>query len=154
MLAIFDSVDDTKIVGKAIVGEIIDNLKEIVASDSGRKVLMYLMSQRNTTYFHPQIIEILKQGDNNAHTKKPFSTRAGELRAVLSPQLVKYVVNNLSNMMFVNAESIFLTCVLNHSEGSQPALEQLAEEACKPFAKELDQNLVESSGKDFLSKPF
>ena len=62
MLAIFDCVDDTKIVGKAIVGEIIENLKEIVQNDSGRKVLMYLMSDRNTTYFHPQIIDILKQG--------------------------------------------------------------------------------------------
>ena len=59
----FDSVDDTKIVGKAIVEEIVANLKPIVESDSGRKVLMYLLTDRNTTYFHPQIIDILKQGN-------------------------------------------------------------------------------------------
>ncbi len=55
MLALFDCVDDTKLVGKAILGEIADNLDSIAGSDHGRKVLMYLMSPRDTTYFHPQV---------------------------------------------------------------------------------------------------
>lgn len=46
LLALFDAVDDTKIVGKAIVGELAEKLGPILESDTGRKVLLYLMCHR------------------------------------------------------------------------------------------------------------
>ncbi len=55
LLAMFDSVDDTKLVSKAIIGEMAGNLKDILAMESGRKVLMYLLAPRDKTYFHPQV---------------------------------------------------------------------------------------------------
>lgn len=30
----------------------------------GRKVLFYLVAWRDSTYFHPQVIELLKKGDS------------------------------------------------------------------------------------------
>ncbi len=55
MLALLDCVDDTKLVGKAILGELAENMETIAENEYGRKVLMYLMSPRDTTYFHPQV---------------------------------------------------------------------------------------------------
>ena len=62
LLALFDSVDDTKLVGKAIIGEILPNLKEILATKHGRDVIVYLMVPRSTIWFYPGTLDILKQG--------------------------------------------------------------------------------------------
>ena len=42
LLAAFDAVDDTKLMGKAIGGEMTEHLEEIATNDHGKKVLMYL----------------------------------------------------------------------------------------------------------------
>jgi len=63
-LALFDCVDDTKLVGKAIVEELIKNLPEVMACKYGRFVITYLMAPRSKVYFSPGTIDILKQGIN------------------------------------------------------------------------------------------
>ncbi|KAK2721895.1 hypothetical protein QYM36_004017, partial [Artemia franciscana] len=67
LLALFDCMDDTVFVAKAILSEISSNIKEIAFHEHGRKVIMYLLAGRDTRYTHPQVIDILKQGDNNVH---------------------------------------------------------------------------------------
>lgn len=62
LLALFDSVDDTKLVGKAIIGELVPNLKEVLATKHGRDVIVYLMAPRNTVWFYPGTLDILKLG--------------------------------------------------------------------------------------------
>ena len=49
------------------MSEISSNIKEIAFHEHGRKVIMYLLAGRDTRYTHPQVIDILKQGDNNVH---------------------------------------------------------------------------------------
>jgi hypothetical protein len=39
------------------------NLKEVAATKHGRDVIVYLMSPRNSVWFYPGTLEILKQGD-------------------------------------------------------------------------------------------
>jgi len=63
LLALFDCVDDTKLVGKAIIGELMPNLKEVLSTKHGRDVIVYLMSPRNTVWFYPGTLDVLKQGD-------------------------------------------------------------------------------------------
>jgi len=55
LMSIFDCVDDTKYVFKAIITEIATNMKDIVFHETGRKVVMYLLAGRNQTYTHPQV---------------------------------------------------------------------------------------------------
>lgn len=61
-LALFDCVDDTKLVGKAIVEELTKNLPEVMGSKYGRYIITYLMAPRSTVYFSPGTVDILKQG--------------------------------------------------------------------------------------------
>ena len=42
LLAAFDAVDDTKLIGKAIIGEMVEHFEEIVTNEHGKKVIMYL----------------------------------------------------------------------------------------------------------------
>ena len=62
LLALFDCVDDTKLVGKAIIGELTANLKDVLSTKHGRDVIMYLMTARNSVWFYPGTLDILKQG--------------------------------------------------------------------------------------------
>ena len=54
MLAAFDAVDDTKLMSKAVVGEIVENLDEIVKNEYGKKVIMYLAAGTVTSTLSPQ----------------------------------------------------------------------------------------------------
>ena len=41
------------------------NVADIVPKEHGRKVLHYLLSPRDTVYFHPSLVATLAEGDSN-----------------------------------------------------------------------------------------
>ena len=51
---------------QALLEEMMTNIAEIVPKEHGRKVLHYLMSPRDTVYFHPALVATLAEGDGNA----------------------------------------------------------------------------------------
>jgi len=156
MLSLFDCVDDTKLVAKAILGEIEANLEEIAVSESGRKVLMYLLAWRDTQFFHPQVLAILKEGDGNANSKKDADQRARELKDVAAPFVCGHAAKNLGELLKDNAATRYLLCVLTHAPVSSqgPLFSALAEEATKPFVPGDDPegNLVERAATHQLLK--
>ena len=88
MMSLFDSVDDTVMVRKVILSEMIAELEDICDDPFGRRVLLYLLAPRCSAHFSPQFIAILSAGDGNAHSKKDQALRWEELRgAVISPLL-------------------------------------------------------------------
>ena len=50
LLAAFDAVDDTKLIGKAIIGEMVEHFEEIVTNEHGKKVIMYLAAGMHDLY--------------------------------------------------------------------------------------------------------
>ena len=155
LLALFDTVDDTKLVAKAVLQEIIDNLEEIISNDHGKKVVMYVLAPRNKTYFSPDVITLLEQGDNNEHSKKDTDIRRNELKAVLSGPVCKYVLEHFKDMLFDNPATILLACVINHAlpELTEDLMKELAEEASKPFFPGDDEpNVVENTATHILLK--
>ncbi|KAG8130597.1 hypothetical protein E2320_017339 [Naja naja] len=86
LLAAFDCIDDTKLVKQLILSELNGNLATVINNKYGRKVLLYLLSPRDPTYFSPAIIKILQQGDENAHSKKDADVRHNELLEAISPR--------------------------------------------------------------------
>lgn len=88
MMALFDSVDDTVIVKKIILSEMIATLEELCDDPFGRRVLLYLLAPRSQTHFSPQFISVLSVGDGNAHSKKDPLLRQTELReGIITPLL-------------------------------------------------------------------
>jgi len=155
LMSVFSAVDDTKLVSKAIIGEMAEAMADITSTQYGRKVLMHLMAPRDTKYFHPDEIAMIKQGDDNEHSKKDPELRAKELREAVSAPLAKYFVEHLSDLIKDSKSTIFTTCVLNSldSKAAKPVLELLAEEAARPFeAGEMDGNLVESPAGHMMLK--
>ncbi|XP_075683712.1 pumilio homolog 3 [Rhinoderma darwinii] len=134
LLAMFDCVDDTKLVKQIILSEIISALPNLIQDKYGRKVLLYLLSGRNSAYFLPEIIGVLKQGDGNTHSKKDPAVRHRELLEAVSRPLLKYLEENIQDLVLQNAMCTMVTNTLLYALGdSQPVMSAIASIAAEDF---------------------
>merc|ERR1712025_473291 len=113
LMGIFDTVDDTKLVGKAIIGELLENVDTIMEDKYGLRVIKYLMASRDKTYTYPDVIQLLEKGDGNEHSKKDPAVRRKELREAAAGQLVKWLKKRLICSLFDPPATITLTCIIN-----------------------------------------
>ncbi|XP_046852007.1 pumilio homolog 3-like [Xenia sp. Carnegie-2017] len=135
MLAIFDCVDDTVLVQKVIISEMLSCLKELAENHHGRKVLLYLLAPRSPAYFSPNIIKTLSQGDGNKHSQKESSVRRRELLSAISPSLIQFAAHNVKRLLFDKALSQFFVAII-HNAGDE--VETAMKSAVKLASKELD----------------
>jgi len=156
LLAIFDSVDDTKIVGKAVVGELMETPEELFTNKFGVRVLKYLFCGRDTKYVQPDLINILVKGDGNEHSRKPAAQRRKELLEVAAPPVLEYIVKKFPDNLYDPPTTITLTAIINScppSEHLSKLFNALAKQAAKPFAKEdSNPNIIENSGSSMMLK--
>ena len=157
LLAIFDAVDDTKLVGKAIIGELLELPDTVITDKYGLRVIKYLMAGRDKTYTYPEILSRLSMGDGNENTKKDANTKRKELIEAAAPLLMDWLRAQMVPNLFDPPSTITLTCILNNLPASEK-LDQvwslLAEEASKPFISgESDSpNIIENTGSSQLLK--
>jgi len=156
LLGIFDCVDDTKFVGKAVIGELVENLDELFNNKFGVRVLKYMFSGRDTTYVNKDMIAILDKGDGNEHSKKDKDVRHKELVSVCAPPVLNYIKKNVPAMLYDLPTTVTLTCIMNNCPPC-PELDEvftsLAKLVTKPFSKGDDApNLVENSGSNMMFK--
>lgn len=128
LLAMFDCVDDTKLVKQAVLSEILSSLNEVISNKYGKKVLLYLLSPRDPAHLLPEIIKVLEQGDGNTHSKKDMAIRRKELLEVISPPLLEYLRDNASAMTMDKATSVTVSDILASACGDlQPAMTAVAQ---------------------------
>nr|XP_049595230.1 pumilio homolog 3 isoform X5 [Syngnathus scovelli] len=128
LLAIFDCVDDTKLVKQAVLSELMSSLDEVISNKYGKKVLLYLLSPRDPAHLLPEIIKVLEKGDGNAHSKKDTALRRKELLEVVSPQLLNYLRDNAAAMVMDKATSVTVSDILASACGElRPAMAAVAQ---------------------------
>ncbi|XP_076613342.1 pumilio homolog 3 [Chaetodon auriga] len=128
LLAIFDCVDDTKLVKQAVLSEILSSLDEVIGNKYGKKVLLYLLSPRDPAHLLPEIIKVLEQGDGNAHSKKDTGIRRKELLEVISPPLLEHLRANADTMVMDKATSVTISDILASACGDlRPAMTAVAQ---------------------------
>ena len=157
LLGIFEAVDDTKLVGKAIVGELMELVDTVITNKFGLRVVKYLMAGRDKTYTYPDAIALLEKGDGNEHTKKDANTKRKELIESAAGPLLEWLKVKLVPNLFDPPSTITLTCILNNLPASEKLDEVwglLAEEATKPFLSgESDTpNIIENTASNMLLK--
>ena len=94
---IFDVVDDTKLVSKIILQELMANFDELINDAQGKKVLMYLVAPRNTKYLQYELIQLMKTSDT-------LGTRYDSLRFDFDEQWVLFFWLAKINILFLNKE--------------------------------------------------
>lgn len=114
LLALFDCIDDTVLVKKTIISEIIENLDSITMSQFGRNVINYLLAPRSKL-FHPHVIDILKCGDNNKVSRKDQSVRQYELLLYSSPGIVENFKDNVESLLSEKARTLLINNVVTYA---------------------------------------
>ncbi|CAL8326692.1 unnamed protein product [Boreogadus saida] len=134
LLAIFDCVDDTKLIKQTVLAELLTSLDEVIRNKYGKKVLLYLLKPRDPDHILPESIKFLEKGDSNAHSKKEPETRKKELLEVMSPPLLEYLRDNAVSMVFDKGLSVVVRDILLSAAGDlRPAMKAVA----KPASLEL-----------------
>ncbi|GFS01670.1 pumilio domain-containing protein KIAA0020 homolog [Elysia marginata] len=133
LLAIFDSVDDTVLVQKVILDELLKSLDTLIVHATGKKVLLYLLNPRDPVHFNPNIQQVLQEGDCNPTSKKDKAVRAKELRTYISPHAIKYLEHHALEMMSDNALALVVKAIITYASGDvSPAMRAIADLVAKP----------------------
>lgn len=91
----FDVIDDTKLVSKIILQELMANFEEIINDAHGKKVLMYLIAPRNTKYLQYDLVQLMKTSDALSTSKKDAEIRQSELFDFCQSYFLEYFTNNV-----------------------------------------------------------
>jgi len=159
LLAMLDSVDDTKLVGKSVLGELIaseEGIEEIIDNERARKVFTFALAGRNKTFFHPDVLANLSKGDGNANSKKDAAIRQKEVAECLHEPLCNYAAKDVDKFLSSNVLTLFLGALINSCpEENVPCsklLEKLAKKIAQPFTPEDGTNLIESPAVHMFTK--
>ncbi|XP_030851927.1 pumilio homolog 3 [Strongylocentrotus purpuratus] len=144
LFALFDCVDDTKIVSKVILEEMMKAAYEVATDQYGRKVLLYLLVPRDPSHFHPDIVKQLQRGDDNPVSKKESAVRRKELLEAASPALLKLLITHTKEMAYSKSNSQLALALLQHIEGDKSAVYSMLATLA---AEELVPILVNDPGK-------
>ncbi|XP_060521561.1 protein penguin [Cylas formicarius] len=91
VITLLDSIDDTVLLHKIIISEILNNAKDLAVSEWGRKVLLWLVAPANSTVFHPKFVNELNEGRESSTSKKPQEVRRKEILAYSISTLLQLV---------------------------------------------------------------
>jgi len=115
LCALFDCVDDTVLIKKSILSEIMENLDFITMSQIGRLLINYILAPRSTKLFPPSIIEALAVGDTNKVSKKDPEARRQEVLTYASPGIIDNFKDNVESMLMENTRTLLLNNAINHA---------------------------------------
>jgi len=156
LLGLFDQMDDTKLVGKAIIGEIAENFQEIVTNKFGVRVVKYLMAARDPAYIYVDAVKLLEQGDKNETSRKEREVRCQELREVAAVPALTWLAQEIPAGLYDAPSTITFTAIINYSPPSpqlNTVFSLIAEEAAKPFLQgDADPNIVEATASTMMLK--
>ncbi|VDK75674.1 unnamed protein product [Litomosoides sigmodontis] len=112
VIAVFDTVDDTVLINRCFLKELLDNIAEIVRSNYGVKVMHHLIHPRDPRFCSASQVAIYKAGDGNPHSKKDPSLRYAELFSYIQKPFCKYFATNMDSLLFENQGSLLVLDML------------------------------------------
>lgn len=145
LLAAFDCVDDTQFLKKAVLNELMEGIESLTATDSGRRILRYLVAPRKPSYFQPGVLAVLEQGDGNAHSKKDAPIRQAEIQAAVSDSILKLVEDNIEHWPRNTNWTLFMGDALKTCNGAaiEIIFKKLATICAEPYVPGLDGHFLE-----------
>lgn len=94
ILAIANTMDDTKAIKKSIFDHLYEDLESIVDTQWGRKVIEWFVQPADKECFHPQLISFLEEGLQ--YGKKDKDIRRKEILEQIQEPLAQKICENPS----------------------------------------------------------
>uniref|UniRef100_A0A2M4AJE2 Putative puf family rna-binding protein n=1 Tax=Anopheles triannulatus TaxID=58253 RepID=A0A2M4AJE2_9DIPT len=151
IMCVLNCYDDTVILGKQIVGPILEQIETIVGSgDWGRKVVGWIFSPADKQLLHPTQIDLLDS--YLEHSKKDKDVRRKEVLAAAAEGFCKQVEKNASFWLRGGHTALLTAVILKSFEGEQLARlhRALAAVVCDPDWK-VHENEINLDGSALLA---
>jgi pumilio family protein 6 len=118
-----DVTDDTKLLAKSVVAEIVNSAPKLYTSVQGRRALLYLISPRSRRHFTPAQIASLAETDEirSRTSKKSTESREAEIRKSASEGLIAWIKDNGRTLIRDPGASLVVTDVILCAEGDKSA---------------------------------
>jgi pumilio family protein 6 len=79
VITLLDAADDTVLLHKIVLSEILKGARDLAENEWGRKVLLWLVAPTDTRCFHPVFVKELDAGRKRSNLKKDPETRRKEI---------------------------------------------------------------------------
>ncbi|EJD75872.1 pumilio domain-containing protein 12 [Loa loa] len=112
LIAVFDTVDDTVLIDRCLIKELLNNIGEIVKSNYGVKVMHHLIHPRDPRFCSASQVAIYKAGDGNPYSKKDSKIRYGELFSYIQKPFCNYFAANMDALLFESHASLLILDML------------------------------------------
>uniref|UniRef100_A0A915PVW4 PUM-HD domain-containing protein n=1 Tax=Setaria digitata TaxID=48799 RepID=A0A915PVW4_9BILA len=112
LIAVFDTVDDTVLVDKYFLKELLNNIGEIIKSSYGVKVMHHLIHPRDPRFCSASQVAIYKAGDRNPYSKKDSKLRYSELFSYIQKPFCNYFTENMDAVLCENHASLLVLDML------------------------------------------
>lgn len=130
IICLLDSADDTVLLNKAILAEIINKSEELIVDDWGRRVLAWIVAPGDRKQFHPQFINELEQGRKESTCKKDTEVRRKEIIDHCAKPLLQKIAE-LPKTWCLDAKALLVTAQVLRND----TVMENAGEAFKGFAQ-------------------
>ena len=98
LVAALESVDDTVLLTKGVLAELIADLPALAVHPHGQLPFLALLAPRSSRYFHPDQTALLGEAGGGAHSKKEPAVRRGELLAHVLPHLLDHCAAHAASL--------------------------------------------------------
>lgn len=129
IIAILNTIDDTKMLKKYILDVIVTHLDEMILHEWGRKIIEWITAPGDASMFHPQFTAKLNEGLAE-NSKKDASIRQQEILEATETDIFQAIINQPQN--WLNSGHIALTTATVLKRSAQ---KELLEQAFGALAK-------------------
>lgn len=143
ILAIVNSMDDTKALKKAIFDHLFSEIDKLITNQWGRRVIEWFISPGISTTFHPHINAVLEEGLK--FSKKDKDVRRAELLEAVEEPLCNAIATNPALWLRGGNTGLATAAILKNCRGEhlKKAFDALATVVCTPdwkvAAKEIEE---------------
>lgn len=116
-----DVTDDTKLLSKTLVAEIVNVAPKLYTTVQGRRALLYLISPRSRRHFTPAQTASLAETDavRAKTSKKSAESREAEIRKSASDGLLEWVQSSGKTLIRDPGASLVVTDIMLYADGDK-----------------------------------
>ncbi|CAH1108682.1 unnamed protein product [Psylliodes chrysocephalus] len=119
VITLLDCIDDTVLLHKVILIDILKNAKDLAINEWGRKVLLWLVAPADSTKFHPVFINELTVGRESSTCKKSPEMRRNEILGYSISTLLELVSSDSTFWLSNASLAIEILAIVKAGSGTQ-----------------------------------
>ena len=158
IITLLDTADDTVLLHKIILSEILNAARDLAENEWGRKVLLWLVAPADSTCFHPVFVKEFEEGRKNSNSKKDCAIRRKEILDYSIDTLLKLIAEEPEFWLKNSSLAYEMLAILKAGTGDalRNAIESIVKVIVNPEwkvkAKEEEILGVEDAGLHMLLK--